>query len=65
MWDNQISYRFEKKEHRFDVMGVFSMVQNQDELLKGIGNELHTIHYGIIYREVLLIIRLPDIQKPV
>lgn len=40
MWDNQISYRFEKKEHRFDVMGVFSMVQNQDELLKGIGNEL-------------------------
>ena len=23
MWDNQISYRFEKKEHRFDVMGVF------------------------------------------
>lgn len=40
MWDNQISYRFSKKEHRFDMMGVFSMVQNQAELLRGVGNEL-------------------------
>jgi len=40
MWDNQISYRFEKKEHRFDVMGVFSMVQNQAETLRGVGNNL-------------------------
>ncbi|MDH6343070.1 TonB-linked SusC/RagA family outer membrane protein [Parabacteroides sp. PFB2-12] len=40
MWDNQISYRFAKKEHRFDVMGVFSMVQNQEERLRGIGNNL-------------------------
>ena len=40
MWDNQISYRYAKKEHRFDVMGVFSLVQNQDELLRGIGNNL-------------------------
>lgn len=64
MWDNQISYRFEKKEHRFDVMEFFNGA-NQDELLKALAMNFHTIHYGIIYREVLLIIRLPDIQKPV
>ncbi|MBQ7296862.1 MAG: SusC/RagA family TonB-linked outer membrane protein, partial [Alistipes sp.] len=25
-WDNQISYKFEKGDHRFDVTGVFSML---------------------------------------
>lgn len=40
VWDNQVTYNFQKKDHRLDVTGVFSMQQTQDELLKGIGNGL-------------------------
>ena len=39
-WDNQISYKFEKGDHRFDVTGVFSMLQYQYERLYGLGNGL-------------------------
>ena len=40
VWDNQITYNFQKNDHRLDVTGVFSMQQTQDELLRGIGNGL-------------------------
>lgn len=40
MWDNQITYHLKRKAHKFDVTGVFSMMQTQTEELKGIGNEL-------------------------
>lgn len=40
VWDNQVTYNFQKNEHRLDVTGVFSMQQTQDETLKGIGNGL-------------------------
>ena len=40
MLDYQMIYLLEINELLFDVFGVFSMVQNQDEFLKGIGNEL-------------------------
>ena len=33
VWDNQITYNFQKNDHRLDVTGVFSMQQTQDELL--------------------------------
>lgn len=40
VWDNQVTYNFQKNEHRLDVTGVFSIQQTQDETLKGIGNGL-------------------------
>lgn len=40
MWDNQITYRLQKKAHKFDITGVFSMMQTQTEELRGVGNEL-------------------------
>lgn len=40
VWDNQISYKLERDEHRFDVTGVFSMLQTQYERLYGLGNGL-------------------------
>jgi len=40
IWDNQISYNLQVKDHRLDLTGVFSMQQFQNENLKGWGDGL-------------------------
>ncbi len=40
VWDNQITYRFERNDHRFDITGVFSMLETKVENLRGIGDGL-------------------------
>lgn len=40
VWDNQISYKYESGKHKVDAIGVFSMLQNLSEKLRGEGNGL-------------------------
>lgn len=40
VWDNMVTYNRTIGDHRFDVTGVFSMLQNQGENLRGTGNGL-------------------------
>ena len=40
VWDNQVTYSFDKGKHHFDVTGVYSMLQTKQENLKGEGNGL-------------------------
>lgn len=40
VWDNMVSYQWKKGEHNLNVMGVFSLQQNQTEELEGAVKDL-------------------------
>ena len=40
VWDNQVTYSFDKGKHHVDVTGVYSMLQTKQENLKGQGDGL-------------------------
>ena len=40
IWDNQVSYSLEKGKNKFDVTGVYSMLQTKTENLRGQGDGL-------------------------
>ena len=40
VWDNQVSYNREFGRNRIDLTGVFSMLENKAENLRGVGNGL-------------------------
>ncbi len=40
VWDNQVTYAADFGKHHVDATGVFSMLQSENENLKGVGNGL-------------------------